>query len=226
VNQEVTPEEARPKTMKGSALQPWQVIKSRQVFDSPPWIRISMHDVRLPDGTVVKDYRQIELPDFVVVFAQTVDGKVIVERQYKHGIGKVSLMLPAGAIETGEDPLSAIQRELLEETGYKCDTWQPLGDFVANGNFGCGRAHLFMAQDAYRVAEPNSGDLEDMEIVLMQPAELIDSVRSGDVASLSSVTAIALATNPLFTIISKGSHSPISKGLRSLDKTPEGGFSQ
>lgn len=178
--------------MKASALKPWQVIKSRQVFDSPPWIRVSMQDVRLPDGTVVKDYRQIELPDSVIVFAQTVDGRVIVERQYKHGARDITLVMPAGSIESGEQSLEAAQRELLEETGYRSDRWHPLGAFVGHGNFGCGRIHFFMAKDAYRVAEPESGDLEEMEILLMKPSELQDALLQGRVVTLGTAVAIAL----------------------------------
>lgn len=178
--------------MKAGSLKPWQVIKSRQIFDSPPWIRITMQEVRLPDGTVVKDYRQIELPDYVVVFAQTVDGRVIVERQYKHGVRDVTLVLPAGSIEGGEQALEAAQRELLEETGYRSDRWQPLGTFVGHGNLGCGKGYLFMAKDAHRVAEPGSGDLEEMEILLMTPSELQDALLHGGVVTLGSVAAIAL----------------------------------
>ena len=62
----------------------------------------------------------------MIVFAQTSSGKVIVERQYKHGIGKVSLTLPAGAVEDSEQPLAVAQRELKEETGYTSKDRRPL----------------------------------------------------------------------------------------------------
>lgn len=192
VNEKATSEEAGLKAVKASELKPWQVIASRQVFDSPPWIRISIQEVRLPDGTVVKDYRQIELPDSVAVFAQTVDGRVIVERQYKHGVRGITLVMPAGSIESGEPALEAAQRELLEETGYRSECWKPLGTFVGHGNFGCGKAYIFMAKDAHRVAEPKSGDLEEMEILLMKPSELQDALLQGKVVTLGSVAAIAL----------------------------------
>ena len=151
-----------------------------------------MDEVSLPDGTVVKDYRQIELPDSVVMFVQNIEGKVIVERQYKHGVGKVTIVLPAGSIEPGEDPLEAAQRELLEETGYRAEQWQPLGDFVAHGNFGCGITHFFMAKEARQVAEPDSGDLEEMEILLIDPGSLRDALRQGQVLTLGAAAIIAL----------------------------------
>jgi ADP-ribose pyrophosphatase len=202
--------------MAHEALQPWETLKTCDLFVAAPWIKVSVQQVRLPDGKLVDDYYQIGLPEYAIVFAQTADARVIVERQYKHGVGKVSLMLPAGLIENGETPLAAAQRELLEETGYVSDDWQPLGSFVANGNYGCGRAHLFTARNAREIAAPHSGDLEEMEIMRMELEDLIDAVRTGDVALLAPVAAIALATNPLFAAIS-GDHGTPPR-LRARDR--------
>ena len=83
-------------------LKPWQVISSREVFVAEPWIKIDSQHIRLPDGGIVDDYHQIRLQDFAAVFAETPDGQIVVERQYKHGVGMVTLVLPAGAIEKGE----------------------------------------------------------------------------------------------------------------------------
>ena len=163
--------------MKGVELSPWVVTEAHDVFVANPWIRIEKQQIQLPSGATVNEYYQIELSDYCIVFAETADGMVIVERQYKHGAGQVTLTLPAGSIEENEAPLDAAQRELLEETGYTSDQWQGLGSYILNGNYRCGRAHLFRASQVRRTAEPNSGDLEDMEIVLMSVEDLIDAVR-------------------------------------------------
>lgn len=184
--------------MNTSKLQHWETIKSQEVFVAPPWIKVSELQVRLPGGTVVDDYHRIELGNSVIIFAQTADRQVILERQYKHGIGKVSLVLPAGGIEPGETPVEAAKRELLEETGYCAESWRSLGTFGANGNYGCGEAHIMMAQGAHQVAEPNSGDLEQIEVILMKPDELVDRLKNGDVHLLSTAAAVALALNPVF----------------------------
>ena len=179
-------------------FQPWKVLKSREVFVAEPWISISVQQVLLPDGRMVDEFHQVRFPEYVVVFAQTGQGNVILEKQYKHGVGHCSLVLPSGLLEKGEEPLAAARRELLEETGYASDDWRPLGSFVVNGNYGCGKAHLFMAYEAHQVAQPDSGDLEDMDIITMSPSDLVKAMQSGDVVLIGSAAAIALALNPLF----------------------------
>jgi ADP-ribose pyrophosphatase len=189
-----------PMGLEEDELKPWKVLKTQEVFVAEPWIRLAVQQVALPDGKVVDEYYQIVLQEYAVIVAQTVDGRVIMERQYKHGLRRVSLALPGGAIESGEEPLAAAKRELLEETGYTAENWQSLGSFVNNANYGCGKAHIFTACNAHLIAEPNSGDLEEMEILLMSPAQIMVAVHQGEVAILGAIAAIALALNPEFVV--------------------------
>jgi ADP-ribose pyrophosphatase len=179
--------------MKDYQLKPWQVLSSQVVFHAPPWIQISRQKIRLPDGKIVADYHQVRMTDFALVVASTADRRILVERQYKHGIGKVTLTLPTGAILPGEVALAAGQRELLEETGYTADAWRSLGSFVLSANYGCATAHVFSAQNARAVAEPKSGDLEEMEILLLRPQELQQALQGGQIHAMSTVAAILLA---------------------------------
>jgi ADP-ribose pyrophosphatase len=178
-------------------LEPWEVLSTGEVFAAEPWIKVYQQTIKLPSGKIVPDYHKIVLPDFAAIFAETEDGRVVVERQYKHGIGRVSLVIPAGQVNEGEEPLAAAKRELLEETGYEADNWKCLGSFGTHGSYGCGNAHVFKATNARRVAEPDSGDLEDMEILLMTKEELIAAVTNGDIGLVGTAAVIALATNPL-----------------------------
>ena len=182
---------------KSTRHRPWEIVSSQEIYSAPPWITVSLQTVRLPDGRVVPDYHQVQMPDYAVVYAETLAGKIVVERQYKHGLGKVTLALPAGLIHPGEAPLRAAQRELREETGYDAAAWHAMGSFVPNSNYGCGRAHLFHASDARRSRDPDAGDLEETELLLMTPAELFQSVRNGEFGAVSMVAAIAMATHPV-----------------------------
>lgn len=185
--------------MKINPTSLWQVLDDREVYAAPPWISVHRQQVRLPDGRTVEDYHHIDLRDYVIVVAQTPEGKYLVERQYKHGVGKVSLLLPGGVINDGEEPLSAAKRELLEETGYEAGEWREIGAYISNANYGCGHAYVYVAHNARKVAEPNSGDLEDMEILLLDSSELVEAVRTGKMTVVGAVAAVAWALNPAAT---------------------------
>jgi ADP-ribose pyrophosphatase len=79
----------------------------------------------------------------------------------------------------------------------RSEDWASLGSYVVDGNYGVGTAHVFLARAARRVSEPASGDLEEMEIVVIPVAEVRDYVRRGEVVQLSSVAALALAEQTL-----------------------------
>ena len=179
--------------MSDAASKIWETLSRRELLDASPWVRVAVEEVRLPGGRVIGDFYQVALPEFTVVVAETAEGLIVTAHQYKHGVRRVSTMLPAGLIEDGEDPRACAERELLEETGYEANCWRKLGAFVVDGNRGCGRAHVFLALDARRVAEPIADELEPLEVRLARPRDLVEAALSGEVAVLAHVAALMLA---------------------------------
>jgi ADP-ribose pyrophosphatase len=131
--------------------------------------------------------------EFAIVVPLTDDQQTILARSYKHGVRGVSLSLPAGYLEEGEEPLAGARRELLEETGHDAANWVPLGRYVVDGNYGAGAMHAFIATGAHKVREPSSDDLEEQELLSMPFAEAIAKLRAGEVAQLSSAATLGLA---------------------------------
>lgn len=181
--------------MLNNRHQPWRVLETKEIFVARPWLKLSVEKVEVTDGRIVDDFYKLDLPDFTVVFAETPEGRTLVIRQYKHGPQRVSLTLPGGQMDPEENPLTAARRELLEETGYEAARWTSLGSYMVNGNLGCGRGHFYKASGAHRVREPNSGDLENMDILLMDRTKLMAAIQSGEVILLNHAAAIAMAMN-------------------------------
>jgi len=180
--------------MTETSLQKWQTISSRDVIVDMPWLRLSADHVRLPNGKDIERFYRVNLPEYVVVVAVTRERLVILERQYKHAVGKVVLNLPAGYIEDCESPLDCAKRELLEETGFSAESWQHLGSFWVDGNRGCGKVHVFAVSDAEKIADAqNSDDTEEVEVILTGPQDALQLLMGGEIATSGAALALSLA---------------------------------
>jgi ADP-ribose diphosphatase len=178
-------------------MRPWRTLARRTLLSRPPWMEVGEERIGLPDGREVDGFLWVRTRDFVAIVAVTETDDAILVRSYKHGPRRVALAVPAGYIEKGEEPLAAARRELREETGYASDEWTSLGSYVVDGNYGVATEHVFLARGARKMGEPASGDLEEMEIVVVPLAGISDSVRRGEVVQLSSAAALVLAEQAL-----------------------------
>ena len=170
----------------------WRVLDRQLIYDGAPWVQLHREKVELPTGHVIDDFYQVRLPDFVVIFAVTGDGQLVMVRGYKHGMKRLLLSPPAGMIEQGEDPSAAAQRELLEETGYKAILWKKLGEFVTDGNRHCGTMHLFYAGDATQVQSPEEDSSESLECELHDVQSVTKALMNGEIGNLPGATATAV----------------------------------
>lgn len=86
------------------------------------FLHVVRDTVRLPDGGEAT--REFVLhPGAVMVIGLLDDGRVVLERQYRHPMGAVMIEFPAGKLDPGEGSLACAMRELREETGYTAREW-------------------------------------------------------------------------------------------------------
>lgn len=102
-----------------------ETLVSEQVYRGH-FLDVRCDMVRLPDGREAqREY--IVHPGAVVIVPLLDDGRLVVERQWRHPLGRVMLEFPAGKLEPGEPPLDCAVRELIEETGYRAAQWASAG---------------------------------------------------------------------------------------------------
>lgn len=185
-------------------MRGWRTLTRRTLLSRPPWMEVGEERVKLPDGREIDGFLWIRTRDFVTIVALTERDEAILIRSYKHGPRTVSLAVPAGYIEGGEEPLTAAKRELLEETGFSSNEWSSLGRYVVDGNYFVATQHIFLARACNKVTEPAAGDLEEIEPVVVPLADISEHLRRGEVVQLSSAAALALAG---FEFRSRGSEA-------------------
>ncbi len=158
----------------------WREL-SREPLQDCRVFRVSRTLAESPDGRARHPFFRIDSSDWVNVIPVTPDGAVVMVRQYRHGSGDVTLEIPGGMVDAGEDPAEAAARELLEETGYRAARIERLGSVNPNPALFGNRLHAFVATGAREVAEIQNDAREETLVEVVPRAELLQRVRAGRV---------------------------------------------
>lgn len=123
----------------------WKTLSSEYIYKSN-WLTARKDTCETPAGKIVDAYYVLEYNDWVNCVAVTADGRIIMVRQFRQGIGKTILEIPGGTMDdTDPDPEFAMKRELLEETGYEFEKLIPLGAVAPNPASSNNLTHMFLA---------------------------------------------------------------------------------
>jgi ADP-ribose pyrophosphatase len=170
----------------------WKTLRRTLLLDRSPWLKVYEDDIELPTGELVQGYIHMQTPGYAMIVPINESGEMGLIRSYKRGVDDVDIQPPAGVLEE-EGPLETARRELLEETGCQADTWHPLGDVVLSGNYGAGRAHFFLATGCRLIQAPDSGDLEEQEVVWLPIEDVYLLYQKGGFRQMGSTAALGLA---------------------------------
>jgi len=171
----------------------WKTLKEKVIYTTP-WCRLTEETVQLPDGVVIDNYSLVELNDVVMILPVTDKKEVIMERQYRHGVRKTLLELPAGTYDAKkEKPEDAIRRELLEETGYKIKNLRYLGKIYEYPTKEKHSINIYLGTSLIYEPINFKEATENIEIVKV-PWEKIESmIENGEIQVSGTIAAIHLA---------------------------------
>jgi 8-oxo-dGTP pyrophosphatase MutT (NUDIX family) len=142
----------------------YPVEQSTVSFRSGRVIDVRTDLVRFPaGGRALRDV--VVHPGAVGVIAVDEQGRVLLVNQYRHAPGRRLWEPPAGLLdEPGEPPLAAVQRELLEETGYSARDWHVLVDGFTSPGMSDEAVRIYLARELTEIGRPAAGKDEELDL--------------------------------------------------------------
>ncbi len=145
--------------------KPWDLISSA-IDRSYRVFGLRTDRARSPRTGEIHEFFVLEAPPWVNVIPLTADDRVVLVRQYRHGIRAVTLEIPGGLVEKGDTPEEAARRELREETGHEGAELTLLGAVHPNPAIQNNLCYTYLAKDVRPVGDLRQDDGEDIEVVL------------------------------------------------------------
>jgi len=173
----------------------WKTLSTQRVFGNR-WIGVVVDEVELPDGRRY-EYTRLEPAGIGVgVIGFNAAGEILLEREYRHGVGEVVWQVPGGLAAPGEALQEAGLRELLEENGYAPatvddETVAYLGAVWDNPGFGVAISHPYCVRGLEAAAVTNHDHGEYVTCAWVTPEWLKEAVRSGEIKDRVVVAAVA-----------------------------------
>lgn len=168
---------------------------SREIFDGRI-LHLFEDTVTLPNGRPA--FREvIRHVGAVCVIPVTEDGKVVVERQFRYPIDRVITEIPAGKLDSRQEPrLEAAKRELLEETGITAAHWQELGLFYPAAAY-CDEAITMYLATGLQFGSRKLDEDEFLNVELVPLTELVEDVMAGKLPDAKTQLAVLKAAKIL-----------------------------
>lgn len=174
---------------EAKSLSVWETVEVEQAYGCRVFC-LSRRRSRSSRTGEIHDFHVIESPDWVNIIPITPEGEVVLVRQFRHGIGDVTLEVPGGMMD-GEDPspLAAARREMQEETGYDSDDVIALGSIHPNPAIQNNRCHSFLARGVTWKFEPRFDGTEETEVERVPLARIPELIRTGVITHALVVVA-------------------------------------
>ena len=178
-----------PEDLPDRPLLPWIVESERTLLETPILklrgvrSRSALHPARGGEFIVV------DTPDWVNVIALTPEGEVVLVEQHRHGTGELTLEIPGGMVDPGEDFEEAGSRELLEETGYAGDPPERIGLVHPNPAIQRNRCATLLVRNARFVQAPEPDETEELRVRTVPLAGIAGLIQGGVITHALVVAA-------------------------------------
>jgi ADP-ribose pyrophosphatase len=156
-----------------------ETTASREELLRGHFLHVVRDTVELPGGgRATREY--VLHPGAVMIVGLLDDGRLVLERQYRHPMGQVMLEFPAGKLDAGEGSLACAQRELREETGYSAREWAFAGRLSPTVAYSDEIIDIWFAR-GLTLGARQLDEGEFLDVLTVTPQELLAGCRDGRV---------------------------------------------
>ena len=160
-----------------------KVVDSNRVFD------YCKDTLKLPDGRITV-YETLLHKGAAAVVPVLDDGRILLVKQFRHAIDRVSLEIPAGGRNNEDEPyIAAAARELEEETGYKSDDLTHLISFVTAIAYCNERIEVFLARGLKKSSQHLDPD-EYIDVEAFELKDLLDMIYEVRIQDSKTIAAV------------------------------------
>ena len=175
----------------------WLIKESKYILKHK-YMTVRKDVCETAEGIVIDPYFVLEFPTWVQVLAFNSDDKILVTRQYRHGVREVIYGLPTGYTEAEDiSDEESIKRELLEETGYTSEKFISIGKLQPNPATQNNIVHCFAAFDIKKIQEPANDPSERITTEFVSVKDLLKLISDGEFAHALHVAGVFLTLSKL-----------------------------
>ncbi len=172
-------------------LEPDERLVERPATTTRQWqgriFSVETMDAALPDGDL--GYREIVRHHGGAGVCAVLDGKICLVRQWRIALGAMTLEIPAGKLEAGEDPAVCAARELMEETGLVADRLELIAHSYGSPGFTDESTHIYRALDL-RQGEARPDADEFVDVVWLPLDQVVEAIHQGLIVDGKTVIAV------------------------------------